>query len=154
MDKLRTGIEGYELPQNSNTLIDDINLVITNYASNYFYYFWIDSHHITQGDTKMGRLYTALECGCLISCNGGGGLMPCDTDGCVASEYIEQHKPCEYCGECMTCNPYHCLMGVINHSCEWWDLCVDGLDGIKNRIARIEYCPWCGEKLELKGGDK
>ena len=47
MDKLRTGIEGYELPQNSNILIDDINLVITNYASNYFYYYWFNSHHIT-----------------------------------------------------------------------------------------------------------
>ena len=98
----------------------------------------------------MGRLYTALECGCLISCNGGGGLMSCDTDNCVASEYMEQHKSCEHCGECMTCNPYHCLMGVINHSCEWWDLCVDELDRIKNRIARIEYCPWCGGGLELE----
>jgi len=47
MDKLRTGIEGYELPQNSNILIDDINLVITNYVSNYFYYYWLDSHHLT-----------------------------------------------------------------------------------------------------------
>ena len=26
------------------------------------------------------RIYTKLECGCLISCDGGGGLIPCTYD--------------------------------------------------------------------------
>jgi len=55
MDKLRTGIEGYELPQNSNTLIDDINCVVANRASNYFYYFWMDSHHIMGEEERQLR---------------------------------------------------------------------------------------------------
>lgn len=26
----------------------------------------------------MGRTYTQLECGCLVSEDGGGGLIPCE----------------------------------------------------------------------------
>jgi len=51
----------------------------------------------------MGRLYIELECGCLISCNGGGGLMPCDEKDCKASEYMDEHKSCKVCGDCLVC---------------------------------------------------
>ena len=55
----------------------------------------------------MGRLYTVLKCGCNISCDGGGGLVPCEHDGinpeCEASDYIKEHKTCKVCGDCMIC---------------------------------------------------
>lgn len=41
------------------------------------------------------RYYTQLECGCLVSCDGGGGLIPgCTGSGklCKVSEYIKEHE--------------------------------------------------------------
>lgn len=29
----------------------------------------------------MSRIYEKLKCGCMVSLDGGGGLMPCDPDG-------------------------------------------------------------------------
>ena len=40
----------------------------------------------------MGRVFSTLKCGCLISCDGGGGLYPCDSEDCEAQKYIEEHK--------------------------------------------------------------
>ena len=57
----------------------------------------------------MGRVYIELECGCLVSCDGGGGLIPCDFDGinpdCKFGEWLEKHPFCDWCGECLTCHP-------------------------------------------------
>jgi len=55
----------------------------------------------------MSRSYIQLECGCLISCDGGGGLMPCDSKECKALEYTTKHKLCQKCGECIVCFPDH-----------------------------------------------
>lgn len=62
----------------------------------------------------MSRIYTKLECGCLVSCDGGGGLIPgcveMDTEGylveslnCKVSEYFKEHKM-NY-GVCKKCSP-------------------------------------------------
>jgi len=54
----------------------------------------------------MSRTYIQLECGCLISCDGGGGLIPCDYDenpNCKSREYMDEHKSCSECGECVIC---------------------------------------------------
>lgn len=55
----------------------------------------------------MSRTYHELECGCLISCENGGGLIPCsyfeENPNCKAKEYIDKHKCCEICGECIIC---------------------------------------------------
>ena len=55
----------------------------------------------------MSRIYDRLECGCYISCDGGGGLAPCAYDesspNCKAKEHIDKHKRCEVCGECLIC---------------------------------------------------
>jgi len=58
----------------------------------------------------MGRTYDTLECGCCISCDGGGGLVPCfgaDSD-CKAGEYIDEHKCCDVCGNCLVCFDHGC----------------------------------------------
>ncbi len=55
----------------------------------------------------MGRIYKKLECGCLISCDGGGGLIPCTFDdsnpNCKAREYMKKHKIKH--GYCPICHP-------------------------------------------------
>ena len=53
----------------------------------------------------MGRFYTELECGCLISCDGGGGLMPCDNSDCKADEYLKEHEMVD--GYCKICHPWY-----------------------------------------------
>ena len=52
----------------------------------------------------MGRIYILLECGCLISCDGGGGLIPVchkfdkktssliPSKNCKVKEYLKKHK--------------------------------------------------------------
>jgi hypothetical protein len=63
----------------------------------------------------MARYYTQLECGCLISCDGGGGLISvCGTfdeesgcqipsPECKVDEYLKEHKMCGGC--CKICDP-------------------------------------------------
>jgi len=53
----------------------------------------------------MGRAFEELDCGCFISCEGGGGLIPCGKpeSECKAGEYLRRHRKCEYCGECLVC---------------------------------------------------
>ena len=55
----------------------------------------------------MGRFYTELKCGCLISCDGGGGLIPCSYEcnnpNCKADEYVEEHEMVG--GYCKVCHP-------------------------------------------------
>jgi len=53
----------------------------------------------------MGRTYTQLSCGCLISCDGGGGLIPGCDEGkdCKVIEYMNEHIM--FMGECKVCNP-------------------------------------------------
>jgi hypothetical protein len=54
----------------------------------------------------MSRSYEQLECGCLVSCDGGGGLIPGHEDGkkeCKADEYFNEHKM--FGGACMKCDP-------------------------------------------------
>ncbi len=51
------------------------------------------------------RIYTELVCGCLISCDGGGGLIPCEnnSDVCQSYKYLDEHLFCSFCGECTVC---------------------------------------------------
>lgn len=55
----------------------------------------------------MSRIYVRLKCGCYVSCDNGGGLIPCsyeeENPDCKAQEYIKRHKFCEKCGECLIC---------------------------------------------------
>ncbi len=58
----------------------------------------------------MSRIYDTLDCGCLISCDGGGGLYPCNThwdrfpkEGDPLYKYFRQHKMLE--GYCRICHP-------------------------------------------------
>ena len=63
----------------------------------------------------MSRYYIQLECGCLVSCDGGGGLIPeCGTfdeklgnfipsPNCKVPEYLKEHKFVQgYCVICET----------------------------------------------------
>ena len=53
----------------------------------------------------MSRYYDKLECGCLISCDGGGGYISgCDGKNCKADDYFLKHNDWEN-GECKTCYP-------------------------------------------------
>jgi len=59
----------------------------------------------------MNRDYTTLDCGCLISCDGGGGLIPaCSgllerSPNCKVDEYMKKHNI--WCGGyCKICHPY------------------------------------------------
>jgi hypothetical protein len=62
----------------------------------------------------MSRSYTVLECGCLISCDGGGGLVPVcggfneegvwiKSKNCKVKEYLKKHKSDGY--YCPICHP-------------------------------------------------
>lgn len=55
----------------------------------------------------MSRYYTQLECGCLISCDGGGGLIPVchgfNEKICKVPEYQKEHEMCGGC--CKICDP-------------------------------------------------
>jgi len=55
----------------------------------------------------MSRIYDILECGCMISCDGGGGLISgCDEDkNCKVQEYMDEHKFCPDCNQCLICFP-------------------------------------------------
>ena len=52
----------------------------------------------------MSRTYGSLECGCFVSCDGGGGLLTdCESKNCKFEEYSNKHWPCKMCGECFLC---------------------------------------------------
>ena len=55
----------------------------------------------------MRRQYTKLECGCLVSCDDGGGLIPCtykiDNPNCCFEAYMEKHVMLY--GYCKVCHP-------------------------------------------------
>jgi len=52
----------------------------------------------------MSRIYEQLECGCLISCDGSGGLIPgCDGKNCKVEDYFKLHN-IKY-GWCPVCHP-------------------------------------------------
>ena len=58
----------------------------------------------------MSRYYETLECGCLVSCDGSGGLIPvCHNYGeetpktCKVPEYLKAHD-IKY-GQCKICHP-------------------------------------------------
>lgn len=57
----------------------------------------------------MARYYKQLECGCLVSCDGGGGLIPCCygkiNPDCKVQEYFDEHS--DWCGGyCKICHPF------------------------------------------------
>ena len=58
----------------------------------------------------MGRFYTELKCGCMVSCDGSGGLIPCDyhfdnpADG-ELMKYLDEHEMEE--GYCKICHPWY-----------------------------------------------
>lgn len=54
----------------------------------------------------MSRSYEQLECGCLVSCDGGGGLMPGHKDDekvCKVNKYFKEHEI--FGGCCRKCDP-------------------------------------------------
>lgn len=58
----------------------------------------------------MSRYYFTLECGCMVSCDGGGGLYPCGhhwdnprKSGDPLDTYYKEHIFCA--GYCKVCNP-------------------------------------------------
>ena len=53
----------------------------------------------------MSRTYIELSCGCQISCDDGGALIPCENNQgvCRSYGYIEEHFFCSICGECVVC---------------------------------------------------
>jgi len=53
----------------------------------------------------MGRTFEELDCGCFISCEGGGGLIPCGKpeSECKAGKYMNGHARCKKCGLCRSC---------------------------------------------------
>jgi len=72
------------------------------------------------------RYYTRLECGCLVSCGGGGGLLSicgyydeesdCQiaSPECKVAEYMKEHEMCGGC--CKICDP----QGYAKEK-EYWD---------------------------------
>jgi hypothetical protein len=71
----------------------------------------------------MSRYYIQLECGCLVSCDGGGGLMPgCgnwndegfmeESPNCKVDEYLKIHKIRR--GWCKVCHPREYRKEIIN----------------------------------------
>lgn len=55
----------------------------------------------------MSRTYVQLKCGCFVSCDGGGGLIPCNSEDCEFDEWKKYHRFCPWCGECLHCIPDH-----------------------------------------------
>jgi len=52
----------------------------------------------------MGRLYTTLPCGCVVSCDAGGGMASdCCTTTCDFPEWVKKHPLCRWCGYCLKC---------------------------------------------------
>lgn len=59
----------------------------------------------------MSRNYTTLSCGCQVTCDEGGGLLPCvDKETCVLETYLYEHQYCDFCNECVICyNHWDCM---------------------------------------------
>jgi len=57
----------------------------------------------------MARVYTQLDCGCYVSCDAGGGLIPCnflhESTDCQLKAWKAGHPLCDWCGECLNCYP-------------------------------------------------
>lgn len=52
----------------------------------------------------MGREYSRLSCGCLTSCDSGGGLLgKCSTTNCLFNIWLTRHQTCFECNECLNC---------------------------------------------------
>lgn len=52
----------------------------------------------------MSREYTRLSCGCMVSCDSGGGLLgKCDSNNCQFGIWLTRHQLCETCNECLNC---------------------------------------------------
>lgn len=61
----------------------------------------------------MNRIYTVLKCGCRISWDDGGALIPCENYSvCQSYNYCVEHKICGFCGQCLICVDNH--GGCIN----------------------------------------
>src|SRR3972149_2174375 len=74
---------------------------------------------------KMSREYTKLSCGCLVSCNGGGGLLgTCHRDNCQFTIWVQKHRLCHTCDECLLCSNHD------EHSEK-----LDGLDYLKSILG-------------------
>lgn len=58
----------------------------------------------------MSREYSKLSCGCLVSCDNGGGLLgPCNTTNCQFNIWLARHQLCDECNECLNCSNH------VNH---------------------------------------
>lgn len=57
----------------------------------------------------MSRIYNKLSCGCMVSCDNGGGLLgSCKRDNCQFIIWTKKHKICGACNECLICNNNKC----------------------------------------------
>lgn len=73
----------------------------------------------------MSRIYTTLSCGCMASCDGGGGLLgKCSRNDCQFNVWLTKHQMCETCNECLSCSDHY------GHSEK-----LDGLDYLKSILG-------------------
>lgn len=72
----------------------------------------------------MSRSFINLSCGCMVSCDEGGGLLgKCNRDDCQFGIWLVRHQLCNICNECLNCDDHsgHTKM--------------DGLDYIKSILG-------------------
>src|SRR3990167_3757201 len=71
-----------------------------------FYFFTYKGY----GRFEMSRTYGSLECGCFVSCDGGGAILfSCERTYCKFKEYMNRHESCGICSRCLICeNHFKC----------------------------------------------
>ena len=73
----------------------------------------------------MSRMYTKLSCGCMVSCEGAGRLLgTCHRDNCQFAIWVQKHRQCQICNECLLCSNHD------GHSEK-----LDGLDYLKSILG-------------------
>jgi hypothetical protein len=103
----------------------------------------------------MSRYYTQLECGCLVSCDGGGGLIPHCEDGnpkCKVTEYFSEHEMLyAVCKKCQPDEYKKVLQNLRNEclSCFTNDLLNYYTKPDGNIIKEYWRCNNCLEIIEL-----
>lgn len=70
------------------------------------------------------REYSKLSCGCMCSCDEGGGLLgKCNSSNCQFGVWSTKHDLCDVCNKCLSCANHE------GHSQ------IDGLEYLKNILG-------------------
>lgn len=73
----------------------------------------------------MNREYISLSCGCMVSCDNGGGLLgSCNSNSCQFNIWCTKHQMCMTCNKCLSCSDHS------GHSEK-----LDGLDYLKSILG-------------------